>query len=477
MSSDEHVAVIGGGITGITAALRLAESGRRVELYEARDHLGGLSDSYSWDGVSWDRFYHVILSTDTRLLELIEDLGLSSELFWSETRSGFYRDGRLVSMSSIGDFVRFPFLSMWQKLRLGIGILGSTGIKDTDKLDRIYVREWLTRIFGRRVYERLWDPLLRSKLGEARHGTSAAFIQATIARLYGARSGESKIERMGHVRGGYRTILAAATRRLAELGVVVHLGERVDSLDTVAHGARNGRTGSFGGDVSPTVRVRSAADVREYHKVLLTVPATEVLRVTGREQSADAYWQALGAVRYLGVLCLFVVLDRGLSPYYVTNLLDTSLPFTGIIEVSNIVGSKEFGGRHLVYLPKYVTSDDPLAMASDQSVTDLFLKGLRTVHTDLPPEAVLHTKLFRERHVQPLQEVNYLDAARGFRTPISGVYLANSSMLYNCTLNNNAAVRLAEDVVEIMTASSAASEAVSESVHAHQYTEVGNDRI
>ena len=85
----------------------------------------------------------------------------------------------------------------------GMGIVYSSRIKDPGRLDRIVVREWLTRVFGRRVYENIWEPLLRSKLGDAREKTSAAFIWATINRLYGARgSGGSKKERMGHVSGG-----------------------------------------------------------------------------------------------------------------------------------------------------------------------------------------------------------------------------------------------------------------------------------
>ncbi len=429
------IAVVGGGMTGIAAALRLAREGHTVDLYEARDHLGGLSDAYSWEGVTWDRFYHVVLSTDEKLVDLISDLGLGDEFFWRETRSGFYGDGKLVSMSSMGDLLTFPFLTLWQKFRLGLGILTSIGIKDADKLDRVYVREWLTRVFGRRVYERIWDPLLRSKLGEARNKTSAAFIWATITRLYGARSGEAKTEQMGHVKGGYAMILRATEARLRELGVTVKTGNRVQTVRPGAGGGVDLTADTFAG---------------HYEQVLLTVPAPEVLRLTGMDAEAGAYWRALAEVNYLGVLCLFTVLDRRLSPYYVTNLLDKSLPFTGIIEVTNITDPAEFGGRHLVYLPKYVTADDPLVNASDDEVTETLLNGLRKVHPDLPPEAVLHTRLFRERHVQPLQEVNYLDQTRGIKTPVDGVYLANSTMLYNSTLNNNAAITLAERAVDVM---------------------------
>ena len=175
-------------MTGISAALRLGqEPNLEVTLIEKADHLGGLSDYFSWGPVTWDRFYHVVLSTDEVLIGFLSDLGLEKNLRFTETKSGFFGDGRLVSLSSNSDFLRFPFLSLWQKCRLALGVLYSASFKDGSRLDQLYVRQWLTSVFGRRVYEQIWDPLLRSKLGSAREETSAAFIWATIRRLYGAR--------------------------------------------------------------------------------------------------------------------------------------------------------------------------------------------------------------------------------------------------------------------------------------------------
>ena len=423
---------------GIFAAMRLAQQGCSVDLYESRSHIGGLSDAYTWQGVTWDRFYHVVLSTDERLIALLRELDLEHELFWRSTKTGFYRDGRLVSMSSITDFVTFPFLSLWQKFRLGLGILLSARIKNPDKLERMYVREWLTRIFGRRVYERIWDPLLRSKFGEARNRTSASFMWVTINRLYGARTGEAKVEQMGHVRGGYATILEALRRRLEDLGVRICADTRVCCVQQ-EHPTGLKIVDSTGG-VS-----------RRYDQVLLTTPAPEVLRLLGRTSSNGPYWEALERVEYLSVLCLFVVLDRRLSSYYVTNLLDTTLPFTGIVEVTNIVDPAEFGDRHIVYLPKYATRTDPVNSKSDDTVTELFLAGLRKVFPDLPSEAILHTQLFREQYVQPLQEVNTPGRNHANRTPLEGVYVANSTMIHNSTLNNNAAIEVAERAVAVMS--------------------------
>jgi len=455
-SKKETIAVVGGGMTGIAAAIDLAKSGRfEVTLFEQADHLGGMSDFYTWNDLTWDRFYHVILSTDTVMLDFIKEIGLEDQLFWRETKSGFYGDGKLVSMSSTLDFIRFPFMSYWQKFRLGLGIIYSSRIKDPSKLDKIYVRQWLTSVFGRRVYENIWDPLLRSKLGDAREKTSAAFIWATINRLYGARSAENKQEKMGHVHGGYKTILEAAEKTLESLGVQIILNSPVTSVEPIhtSQGAiaAEGRQDHPNRNSENGLKLISNGSERFFDKILLTVNCPTVLNFLSR-RNEEPYWNHLKAVNYLGVICCMLMLNRRLSPYYVINLLDKELPFTGIIEATNIVSPDELDGRHLVYLPKYVTADDPVNALNDQEIAELFIAKLKKVYPDLSEDQILHRNVFRERFVQPLQELNYLERKSGCKTPLKDLHLVNTSMIYNSTLNNNAAITMAKSAVnEILT--------------------------
>ena len=431
-SAQESLAIIGGGMMGIVAAVNLAKSGRfRVTLFEKEPQLGGLSSFYQWQDLIWDRLYHVILSTDTSLIEFLTELQLYQEVFWRATKSGFYGEGQLVSFSSALDFLTFPFMSLWQKFRMGLGILYCARIKDPTKLDKIYVRRWLTQVFGQQVYEHIWDPLLRSKLGEAREKTSAAFIWATITRLYGARSAGSKREQMGHVHGGYYTILTTAAKKLAELGVTIMTNTPVLKVE-------NG-----------PIRVITNAGSSAFDKVLFTIPCQEVLQILGNPDN-HPYWSQLRQVEYLSLACVFLVLTRKLSPYYLINLLDHDLPFTGIIEATNIAAPEDLGGKHLVYLPKYMPADDPMNSLKDDQMIAIFVEKLKKVFPDLKNEEIVHTQIFREKYVQPLQELNSLDRSLDVKTPIPGVYLVNTSMIYNSTLNNNAVVALATKAAKII---------------------------
>ena len=432
----ESIAIVGGGMTGMAAAIELAKSRRfQVTLFEKQNHLGGLSSYYQWQDVIWDRFYHVILSTDTVMLEFIKELGLQDQLFWRDTKSGFYGNGRLVSFSSTLDFIKFPFMSLWQKFRMGLGILYSSRIKDPSKLDKIYVKQWLTKVFGRRVYEQIWEPLIRSKLGSAQERTSAAFIWATINRLYGARGSGTKQEKMGHVKGGYHTILNAIEKKLSEFGVRV-----LNNLPVLKIESPNN-------PYDQQINLVTEDETFKFDKVLLTIDCPAVLQMTGSENN-HPYWQQLKKVEYLGVICVLLILNRRLSPYYVINLLDRDLPFTGIIEATNIIDPEELGGNHLVYLPKYLPADDSFSNMEEDKIIDLFVDKLQKVYPDLKEEEILHKRLFRETYVQPLQELNFLDRTSNISTPIKGVYLVNTSMIYNSTLNNNAVITLAHNAAK-----------------------------
>lgn len=431
----ETIAVVGVGITGIVAAIELAKSGQfDVKLFEKENQIGGLSSFYQWKDIICDRFYHVILPDDTFLLDFIKELNLESELRWRKVKSGFFGRGKLVPFASAGDFLRFPFLSLFQKLRLSIGILYSVWIKNPVKLDNIYAHRWLRKVFGKKVYENFWKPLLKSKLGKATNKTSAAYIWSTIHRLYGARKSATKQEKMGHIRGGYFAIIEAAKKKLSELGVKVLTESHVTHL---------------GSSESADKALGLAVGSKIYHfdKVLLTIPYPNVFRILS-DIPQDSYFQKLRRIEYLGVICVLFILNRGLSSYYVINLIEKALPFTGVIESTNILSSEELKGKHLVYLPRYVTQDDFFNSLQDDEITNLFIEKLSTIFPEFKKEDILHAKVFRERYVQPILGLNFLDSDIHYQTSLPNIYLANTAMIFDSTLNNNAAIGLAQSAAQ-----------------------------
>ncbi len=445
MSGPGGWGIVGGGVLGMTLALRLAQRGCRVTLLEAADHLGGLADAWSLKStrlgdVVWDRHYHVTLLSDSYLRGLLRELDLDDEIRWVETKTGFYTDGRLHSLSNSWEFLRFPPLRLWDKLRLALTIAYAARVKNGRRLERIPVADWLRRWSGRRTLEKIWLPLLRAKLGENYRHASAAFLWAIIARMYAARRTGLKKEMFGYVPGGYARVLERLREALESHGVEIRLG----------HAVRQVRSTAPSSPAAPQqpgcLRVEFANQPEaEFDQVVLTTPCPMISRVCP-ELSRDE-GQRLRRVRYQGIVCASLLLRKPLAGYYVTNITDEGLPFTAVIEMTALVDPQSLGGHALVYLPKYVPSDDPAFERADDELREEFLAGLRRMYPHFRPDDVLAFRVSRVRHVLAISTLDYSDHLPPRATSVPGLFLVNSAQIVNGTLNVNETIRLAEEAV------------------------------
>ena len=426
-SKRPSVGIVGGGLLGMTLAWRLQRAGCRVTLLEAGPAVGGLAGSHRIGGYTWDRFYHVILRSDANLQELLGELGLSPSLRWGTTRTGFFIGGRLRSMSTSLEFLGFPELSPIDKVRLAATLLYASRLKDWRPLERIPVGEWLRKLSGKRTYQRIWLPLLKSKLGENYRVTSAAFIWATISRMYGARRSGMKREEFGYVDGGYARILERFVAELGRAGVEIRCAARVAGVHDPGDGAE--------------VRLASG-EVLHFDKVILTLPCGQVQRLCA--QLSDAERERLGRVVYQGITCASLLLRRPLASYYITNITEGWVPFTAVIEMTALVDAGRFGGNALVYLPRYLAQDDPFWSRSDAEVRELFLSALERMYPAFQREDVLAFEVSRVREMLALTTLDYSAQARPtMRTSLPNVFVANSAQIVNGTLNVNETVGLA----------------------------------
>jgi protoporphyrinogen oxidase len=413
---------------GMTIALRLAQQGKQVTVLEAAGHLGGLADAWSLAEWTWDRHYHVTLKSDLHLRSLLKELGFGNELKWTETRTGFYTDGKFYSMSNILEFLRFPPLSLLDRLRLGATIFYASRIKDWRKLERTPVADWLQRWSGTHTFEKIWLPLLRAKLGEGYRKTSAAFIWATIARMYAARRTGLKKEMFGYVDGGYARIVEQFIEVLRKSGVRIRFCcpvKEVCSPDGIG------------------VNVKFASGQSEtFDQVVLTIPAPAVMKVCpllSQDEKAG-----LSGVEYQGIVCASLLLKRPLSNFYITNLTDPSLPFTAVIEMTALVDRSRFGGNSLVYLPKYVSAHDAEFSRPDHEIQERFLSALENIYPHFHRDGLLCFRVSRAPYVFALSTLNYSAHLPAQTTSIPGVHVVNSAQIVNSTLNVNETVRLAE---------------------------------
>jgi len=432
-------AIVGGGILGMTLALRLAQRGLSVSLIERSEQLGGLASAWRLGDVTWDRHYHVTLLSDRYTRSLLDELGLEHDMRWVPARTGFYTDGRLHSMSSALEYLLFPPLGPISKVRLAATILHASRLTDWRQLEKIPVEDWLRAWSGNRTFEKIWLPLLRAKLGEAYTRTSAAFIWATIQRMYAARRAGLKQELFGYLPGGYARTLDAVRRRLEEAGVHLFLGMTVAAV-------RKEQTGEICVELASGTRIR-------FDRVVMTVPAPIAARLC--PGISDHEQTLLEQVEYQGIVCASLLLKKPLADYYITNVTDARFPFTAVIEMSALVDREQFGGNALVYLPRYLASDDPGFNLPDHEWGERAVEALSAMYPAFDPQDVLVFQVSRERHVCALPTLGASERVPQVRCSLPGIFFVNSSQIVNATLNVNETVRLAEESVDPLLSAAA----------------------
>lgn len=435
----------------MTLAMRLAQAGRKVTIVESADHLGGLADPWQIGEWVWDRHYHVIVSTDVHLRDLLKELGLDAATQWRAVGTGFYSRGQLYSISNAWEFLRFPILSLFQKFRWAFTIWRGSQIRRSETLDHVLVSDWLRRYSGERVFETIWRPLLQSKLGNAYQKTSARFIWTTIQRLYEARKNGKKQEEFGFVQGGYRKILETMQRQLTELGVEIRLGFKT-----------SGVTRTLSGNWEVLNEDGSSISCSD---VIVTTPAPVTAKICSGLSEPER--ERLLGVEYLGIVCPSLVLKRSLSEYYVTNITDSGFPFTGVIEMTALVPKENFSGNALVYLPKYETPDAEIFRESDESIRSRFVAALIKMHPELREEDVLAFRVSRVRSVMAIPTLGYLSRVPKRETTQPGLWIANSAQITDGTLNVNETVRLANETAKSVLAAGANSLCHEEEVFAN----------
>lgn len=427
----KHIAVIGGGIMGVTLAYKLAQKGMQVEVFERGDNLGGLAGYMLYDDVRMDRFYHTILSSDTMMQSLMDESGVSDKRHFTATKQGFYDKGKLYDFNTPVDFMLFPPLNIFQRFRLGLQVIYAQFESDWRKMDTVPVEKWLLKVSGRGAYEKVWKPLLRAKFDTTAESVPATYIWSRLRRMMGTRKGVTSKEMMCYLENGYYTLIEGLARKCEALGVQFHLNATIDEV-VIENGTATG--------------IKLAGQVRHFDAVISTL-ASPILGAIVPQ--ADAHFRAkLAKQQYLGVMCPLLILKKQLVPYYVVNITDESIPFTAVVETTNLIDPTYVKNYHLVYLPKYLAPDSPVANWTDEQVKSEWMKHFRQMFPSFNEADIVAFIVQRAKYVEPIRPMNTLDDIPDIRTPVNRLYMGNTVMIYPDLGNGESVTRFALKVVE-----------------------------
>jgi protoporphyrinogen oxidase len=414
-----HIAVLGGGISGLTCALRLAEQGKTVTLIEGAEHLGGLGSFFEYEGRTLEKFYHCLLPSDGPLLTLLESLGLREEVYWKPSSFAYAEEGSIYPLNTPVDLLKFKPLNFIDRIR--VGITGAYGRIASDKgLDDITTAQWLEKWSGKSAFAKFWQPMLEAKFGDRYHDVPALWFWTRFNR----EKGESKGEVKGYISGGYKRIIDAFAKRLRELRVTIRLNEKIRRIDVDATDA-------------PVVETESGT--LTFDQLIVTLPWPVFAKTAGdrlKQQSPDIDWD----IDFQGVINHLLFLKRPLTKHYWLATPGPEFPFDGIVETSTLTDTADRGERHVVYLTKYLHRDDPRFAQPEAEIQSTWFRALQSLFPDLSVEDIETQFVFRAPFVEPVYTRGFMKR-RPPEVMVPGrVFLATTTQVYPVVTSWNGSV-------------------------------------
>jgi len=426
----KEVCVVGAGLAGLTAALRLTQAGCRVRVFERYPRPGGLARVFEVGGERLEAFYHHLFTTDTAYVELASELGLEEAIEWLPSRMGIWTQGRLWEFGTPQSLLRFKPLTLLDKLRFVVWTLVLQRSGNAAPYEDVTAADWIRSHQGERVWNAVWGPLFHQKFAEHAEQVAMVWLWRKLYLRGRSRSRTGLGERLGYMRGSFARFVEALAARIETGGGKINLADPVRRLERTNVGLK---IVTGGGKEYPCDLAVLAIPVPDYLEVAgHLLPSAELNRLTRLKATA--------------ALCTVLEMDRSLTPFYWLNIADPAMPFGGLIEHTNYVPKERYGGRHLLYVSNYVMPDDPLMTLPRSQVLERYVPALQRINPAFSPDWILKVHHFRAEYAQPIVTRGYSDLIPGFRTPIPGVYLTCMAQVYPEDRGQNYAVEYGQRV-------------------------------
>jgi squalene-associated FAD-dependent desaturase len=418
-TADASVLVVGGGLAGISAALRCADEGRTVTLVEGRPRLGGAAFSFRRGPLSIDNGQHVFLRCCEAYRWLLQRLGMTDKTVLQArldiaVLSPDGRSARLQRAAGVPapahlslSLARYGLLSPVDRLRAVRGALALRMLDPADPaLDERTLGEFLRR-HGQtqQIIDSLWGVVATATLNLAPDDASLALAAKVFRTGMLDRAAAADVGYADAPLGELHSV--AALRSLRSAGVEVLLGHRVDSIGTRGE-----------------VRVRHRAGEDKIHQpdsVVLAVPPREAFRVApALADTAAAPAQKLDTSPIVNV---HVVYDRSVTDLPFAAAVDS--PVQWIFDRTGTSGLKSVR-RGEQYLAVTVSAADKIIDTPSPDLRAQFIRELGRLLPAARSAEVVDAFVTRERHATFRQAAGTAALRPGCADGLPNVWLAGA---------------------------------------------------
>jgi protoporphyrinogen oxidase len=416
------IAILGAGLTGLTAAYSFSKEGHRVIIFEKEKILGGLASGFKQKNWGWflERAYHHLFVNDNDILDFAKEIGFNKIFFKTPITASLYQkfqsDYSIYPLDTPIDLLSFPLLSFSEKIRAGATLAFLKFSPFLPFFEKETSVAFLKKTLGKKGYSILFGELFRKKFGKYAGNILLSFFWARIKK---------RTKSLGYIEGGFQAFINYLEKLLKDLGGNILTGYEVKEIKKK--------------------KENFLIDNQEFDLVISTLPTPITAKIAQKIFPAK-FTHNLRKLSYLSALTLILETDKPiLEKTYWLNITTPKIPIMVLVQHTNFVDKKYYGGKHLAYLGWYLDKDDKLWQMNDKDLLNFILPYLKQISNF--QFQISNYYVFRAPFAQPIFDKNFIKYKPNFFTPAKNFYIANLDMTYPFDRGTNYAVKLGKDVV------------------------------
>jgi protoporphyrinogen oxidase len=415
------VVIVGAGASGLAAAREFQKRGVQVTLVEKAEKVGGLAGSLEVQGTPLELFYHHLFGSDTTAIKLIKELGLGDKLvFYPASNAIYYKEHTYPFSSATDMLLRFSPLDLVSRLRFAFSSAYLKLTNDWMALEKELALPWMRKWAGSKATDVIWEPLLQGKFGNRAADIPMSWLWARI---------HYRTFRLGYMTGGFHQVYDALAKAITQAGGTLITGQGVEVLSSTSKG------------VSLVLE-----DGRKLKADLALVTVSDPLFA----KMTKAPLALSDPKNHLGATCFVLELDHSFIPQYWLNINDSSFPFLAVVEHTRLMGTKAYGGKHIVYVGNYVPHDDWRYITDPEKLLKQYIPYLQKLNPEFKKSWIKKWHFSKAPFAQPIITRNYSTQLRPHKTDFEHIWLANMAQVYPQDRGQNYAFAMAEKVVKEM---------------------------
>lgn len=418
------IAIIGGGFTGLGAAYYL--NGHDVTIFESDSELGGLSSSYETKEWNWpiEKLIHHWFITDSWALNIAKEIGLQKDIIIKDTKSSTFYNGKIAELDSPLTVLKFPFVSLFNRLRLGAAMALLMIDKNYFRYEKTTAFKFLKTFMGKENFRVVWEPLFLGKFGKHADKVNAAWFWARV---------HPRTKSLAYLQGGFKRFIDTLSNKLEERGTKILLNSKIDKIIK--------ENNKF------IIKIKNKKE--SFDQVILAVPLQIALKIFDFPKDYASKYNPLKSIgaQYFVLELKQPFLEDGT---YWLNVNNKDFPFMMVAEHTNFIDKKNYNNKHLIWVGKYLDYDSPLWKLPEKQLLEKIIPYLQKINPRFNSSWISRAFFSRMTNAQPIMPLNYSKQIPSIETPIENLYIANMNHIYPWDRGTNNALGIGFKVANLI---------------------------